>query len=286
MLLSTSSNIHQPLGAEPLHFSLEDSIRAVREAGFTHIDITLHAYCFKGSPLDGDGWERWVDDVGECAARVGLGINQTHTHFYKHIDTPETLAFREKMVERCIAASGRLKARWTVMHILRTIDLGLTAQDKEEAMRRNARYFAPYGDMARKYGVGIAIENGLTGYYHSADELLELLSLLRDDAFGLCWDTGHANVTGQDQPAAIRKMGDSLKCLHINDNHAAKDEHLLPCFGTVNFGPIMEALKKLENPPMFTYESPYFTKNLPACARRDALKMAVQIARSLWEGEE
>ena len=37
---------------------------------------------------------------------------------------------------------------------------------------------------------------------------------------GICWDTGHGALSGQDQGEAIRKIGKRLKAMHVNDNHA------------------------------------------------------------------
>ena len=283
MLLSTSSDIHQDARKAKHFFSLRDAIYACKAAGFTHIDLTLAEHCGHESPFAGTEWLKWLDDVQDALADTGLIVNQTHTLFYKHIDDAEELAFKERMVERCIQASALVGAKWTVMHILRTIDLNLNAEQKEEAMSRNVDYFRPYGDIARKYGVGIAIENGLSGFYHSAEELMELLARLGDEAFGLCWDTGHANITGQDQPASILKMGDRLKCLHINDNHAQRDEHLLPYMGTVDFAPIIAAIRALQASPILTFEARGATRILPAAVRPDVLRAAVRIGECLLE---
>ena len=281
MNLSTSTDIYQDVREQKHYFSLVDAVYACKEAGFTHIDLTLTEHCAPDSPFAGPEWRRWLADVQDALGRTGLTVNQTHTLFYKHIDAEETLAFNEKMVDRCLEASALVGARWTVMHILRTIDLNLTVDQKEEALKRNVEYFIPYGDKARKYGVGIAIENGLSGFFHSAAELQELLSNLKDSAFGLCWDTGHANITGQDQPASVRALGDQLKCLHINDNHGQKDEHLLPFFGTVDFAPILAAIHSLNDPPILTFEARGSTRMLPPLAHRDILRAAVKIGEYL-----
>lgn len=262
-------------------FSTVEAIEACAQAGFTHIDITLASCCDPAHPFAGEQYQTWLDGVTEALARTGLAVNQTHTVFYKHIDAPERLAFYERMVDRCLQASARLQAPWTVMHILRPIDLALDREEKDEALARNAAYFLPYGEKARRYGVGIAIENGLTGFFHSADELLALLDRLNDPVFGLCWDTGHANITGQDQAAAILRMNENLKCLHINDNDGARDQHLLPAFGTVDFAPIMDALHRLADPPMLTLECGGSTRRLPACARADALRLAARLTHWL-----
>lgn len=53
----------------------------------------------------------------------------------------------------------------------------------------------------------------------NAEDLLELLDKLNaDDIFGICWDTGHANLAQVNQPAAIQQIGSRLKGITINDN--------------------------------------------------------------------
>lgn len=276
---STSSNIHQIYGKNDYFFSIQDSIKALHEAGFSDIDITWASYSKRGCEFASPQWRKWVDDIGECLARYGMKANQSHAAFYLHTLPQEELDFHELMVDRALEASGILGIPWTVMHILRIRDINCS--DKARGMEENVKYFAPYAGIARKYHTGIAIENGLTGFYHSAGELLELVSRLNDDVFGLCWDTGHANITGQDQPAAVRQMGSKLKCLHINDNDGVKDLHQLPYFGTVDFPLIMQALKDIEFDGVLTYECPKTTKNLPPEVRPQALKLAAGVAENL-----
>lgn len=283
MTISTSSNIHGPYGNQSHYFSLKESIEACKKAGFTHIDLTLHDFAKRDQPLGKDDWKRFVEETGKALEENRITANQSHTIFYLHQDTEENLAFNAMMVERCIEASHMLSIPVTVMHILRVKDIG--TDDKKIGMEKNVEYFKPYGDMARKYGVRIAIENGLTGFYHSADELMELIGRLNDDAFGLCWDTGHANITGQDQERAIRLMGKKLLTVHINDNNAQKDQHLLPFFGTVEWKPVMQAIRDIQFKNVLTFESPGSTKRLPPDLRQDMLRLAVKIGSKLHELE-
>ena len=276
---STSTNIHQGLRSDPNRFSVLESIRALQEAGFTHGDVTFQSWCGKDGPMAGPKWEAWVGQIGDALAKGGMAANQTHTLFYLHKGDPEVLAFQEKMVDRCLRASAMLGAPWTVMHILRVIDLDTA--DPELAMKKNHDYFAPYGEKARKYGVGVAIENGLTGFYHHAAELIELLSRLNDAAFGVCWDTGHGNIVCQDQAGEIRMLGSRLKALHLNDNHGQKDEHLLPFFGTVDFPAVMAAIQDAGFSGVWTLESPGSTRGLPAGLRPAALRLAALTGEAL-----
>lgn len=277
--ISTSTNLHQGIPGNPFHFSPADCARALAQAGFTHADFTFQAYCAKEGPLAAPNWKAWVYEVGNAFAKAGLPIHQTHTLFYLHRGDRETLAFHAELVDRCLEASAMLGASWTVMHILRVVDLD--TRDPKTAMEKNRTYFTPYGEKARRLGIGIAIENGLTGFYHTAAELLELLSLLGDDAFGICWDTGHANIVLGDQTEDIRRLGPRLRALHLNDNHGGKDEHLLPYFGTVDFHAVMRAIRDAGFDGILTLECPGSTRSLPPPLRPAALQLAAQMGDAL-----
>lgn len=279
MAFSTSTNIHQAQDGRAHAYAVTQSIDALHAAGFTHADVTLAAWCAPDGPMAQPNWQAWVGEIGEALSRHGMAANQTHTLFYLHKADAETLAFQERMVERCLRASAMLGAPWTVMHILRVADLG--TRDADEAMDRNEAYFRPYGEMARRYGVGIAIENGLTGLYHHAADLLELVRRLNDDAFGICWDTGHANIVCPDQGPEIRSLGRHLKALHLNDNHGVKDEHLLPFFGTVDFAAVMAAVRDTGFSGVLTLESAGSVRPLPACMRPEALRLAAATGEAL-----
>lgn len=276
--ISSSTSLHEGR-MDGYPYSMESAISALAQAGFTHVDLTFCHWCSPGGWMDSRDYLRFADGLGETAARCGVRFNQAHAHFYAHMGTPEENERSKRMVERCLEAAGRLQIPWIVMHILRVKDIGTA--DKRIGMKKNADYFRPYGELARRYGTGIAIENGLTGFFHSAEELLELLNRLDNPAFGLCWDTGHANITGQDQPKAILRMGSHLKAVHLNDNDGLSDQHLAPGLGTVNFEAIMRSLRCSGFQGVPTLECGGLTARLVDEARPAALRLAACIARSL-----
>ncbi len=278
-LISTSTSIHQACQKRFDYFSIFDSIAACAEAGFSHIDLTFCAWCREGMPIAKENYLAFGEQIAKCLEKHRVTPNQAHAPFCLHGVSAEEDAHNALMVDRCLELAGLLRIPNIVMHILRVCDIG--TDDKAVGMEKNVAYFKPYGDKARQYGVKIAIENGLTGFYHSADELIELIDRLQDDAFGLCWDTGHGNITGQDQAQAIRKMGARLLCVHLNDNDGQKDQHLLPFMGTTDFAAISSALRQSGFNGVFTLESGGFTKTLPAAARPAALKLARDIAAEL-----
>lgn len=115
---------------------------------------------------------------------------------------------------------------------------------------------------AEKYGIKLLIENiGFEvgkGHLTTADELNEMLDRLDHPLFGVCWDTGHANLCGLDQYAEIKKLGSRLGGLHVHDNYGAQtpgaDLHLLPYWGNINFDAVISALIEIDYKGTFNFE--------------------------------
>ena len=63
------------------------------------------------------------------------------------------------------------------------------------------------------------------------DELAEKLGI------GICWDVGHANVSGYKQSEQMQILKGKIDVLHIHDNggKGQKDAHQLPFDGTVDW---------------------------------------------------
>ncbi len=88
-------------------------------------------------------------------------------------------------------------------------------------------------------GIMIALEN----LYHSGHAAL-LDSLLKsyDPGFiGMCFDTGHGNLSRED-PDQVVRFRNRLISLHINDNHGKRDDHIPPFDGTVDWTSFIEHL--------------------------------------------
>lgn len=116
----------------------------------------------------------------------------------------------------------------------------------------------------------------------NAEDLLELLDKLNaDDIFGICWDTGHANLAQVNQPAAIQQIGSRLKALHINDNRGEKDDHLLPYLGYVEWTSLLKSLADVNYQGDFTYEIHNFTGGMSPEIHQQGMEFSVLVARQM-----
>ena len=62
------------------------------------------------------------------------------------------------------------------------------------------------------------------------------------DFVGLCYDSGHAVLTGQDD--LIARHGDRLLVTHLHDNDGESDQHLLPGKGKIDWASELVAIKQ------------------------------------------
>jgi sugar phosphate isomerase/epimerase len=98
--------------------------------------------------------------------------------------------------------------------------------------------------LARKYGVGLMVEN-LPGDYNSAPQLGELLRAVPE--LGLHLDIGHANlqVPHNTTNEILECWGGRLRHVHLHDNKGGHaDLHLPLGTGTVDLKAAVEALRK------------------------------------------
>lgn len=133
----------------------------------------------------------------------------------------QTELCRENAVEG-LRASARLGIKWACLPIVINYDTDLV------------RGMIPHAEML---GVGIALENPAT-HDNITDTFCIYVDSFKSDFVGMCYNIGHANLMGSDdfgikkfevdKAEAIRRAGDRIKIIHINDNHGDVDRKLCP----------------------------------------------------------
>lgn len=283
MILSTSTNLFDRIErGSARHYACEESIRRIAAAGFRHADLCLYNCCGENQPMAGDDWQHWIDGLGEIAACCNLSLTQAHAVIFKLQQDYDGRG--QRLTGRCIEAAGRLGIHCLVLH-------PQTFREDNRYSRRlsfahNISFLGHMAERAAQLGVGLAIENLAENEPccgDSAEDLIELADRLN---IGICWDTGHGNLSGADQPAALRAIGRRLHALHINDNHGQRDEHLAPYMGTIQWAPILAALQEIGYTGDFAYEVQGFTDALPAALHDSAARFLYDMGKGLLAYEE
>ncbi len=126
-------------------------------------------------------------------------------------------------------------------------------------VRANMAFLTPVVEYAREKGVRILIENMPADKEAPDNHLygscaLNVSSLADKLSCGVCWDTGHANISGYKQSEQLATIGERLEAIHIHDNDGIKDSHLPPFDGNVDWESVAQGLRCCENPLIVSVE--------------------------------
>lgn len=245
---------------DPRQLTVAESIAQLHEAGFASIDLGLSDVESPDNLLFAEDWERKVEELGELAAKLGIRFSQLHVPFVCNSDPDRDKRFRntefisrfEEGVRRAYIAGGRLGIPWAVAHPLTPADI---AGDTEKCREYNHEYYDRFVELGISHGVGTAFENMIrnlhipTGmkvrYCADCEELIGLVDSFCDPKVGVCWDTGHANITGLNQCEALSAVGKRLKVVHLNDNFEVGDHHLAPFVATVDWRGVIQTMASI-----------------------------------------
>lgn len=251
--LSITSSVFRHDNPATYTQDLLQTLGLCRQAGFEAVDLNLAEAAQEGYPLAKEGWEQWVDKLGEGLAQLGLRATQAHSLVFRsavstNANMPNRDWFEEK-IRRTIWAAGRLNVPWLVFH---PTDFALDLYyDCQKNRAYNLSYWPQFVEQAIKAGVGVAFENlypsgrKLNRYCANYEELIDLVDSFRDAMVGICWDTGHALLAQQNQVQAISAAGARIKVTHLHDNQGKgkDDEHLLPYLGVNDWPGILSAFQ-------------------------------------------
>lgn len=243
--------------------SVFDALKAVRDAGFDGVDFPLSTYSRTANEAlaQDDWWRAWITAVITYSSELKLPVLQAHAPWEQSIPKDFSYLPPYPVYFRAMEACAMLGATKLVFHPLlypyRIESPALYAQIDDY----NLRWFREILPTAARLGLRVEIEN-MFDYYHvqqsgdpayvytTAAQLLRLVDALHSPQVGLCLDTGHANISGQDVPGMIRAYGSRLECLHLNDNYGRtsgllEDLHLPPGEGTLDWNAIFRALREV-----------------------------------------
>ncbi len=271
LIVSTSLNVYNSCD------SYEEGIKRAKKCGFKCYDLNC-----RESEFMSDNWKDRYRGIRTYADSLGVEFYQAHAHFTKVYDDVQS-----DLMRRTIEAAAIVGAKWTVIHPVEIENASI-----EEKIEKNIEILSPFIEFAKQSGVGVAVENTPTRLYwygekidvhgfDTAEGLVKLCDTLNSSFgnVGICWDTGHANLSQGSQYDAIKLIGERLKILHIADNYNQNDEHMPPFYGNIDFNAILKALKEINYQGTFNFETHKFTQNLPDELVDDAVKLMYKIGR-------
>ncbi|MBR1967935.1 MAG: sugar phosphate isomerase/epimerase [Clostridia bacterium] len=241
--------------------SLFDVLKKTAQAGFEAADFSLT----RTYGVERENEENFYKDVKKLSDDLGLYLAQGHTPFSRGDYSKEYFLGDEWFNAQCdsIRRASYLGIPWVVIHPFthhpkETESNRYTEEKRKEGFEINYKFYKRLKPVLNGYGVNCAIENLAENDFitnghqpcslYSSKELNDFLDYLADDkTFGVCLDTGHANLVAEEGvPAFIKNLGKRLKVLHLNDNFSEfLDVHLPPFYGDLPWGEIKDALVQI-----------------------------------------
>jgi sugar phosphate isomerase/epimerase len=94
----------------------------------------------------------------------------------------------------------------------------------------------------------------MTNRLSTPDALVELVEdVLESPAAGVCLDVGHARLLG-DPVDAIEAASGHIIAAHVHDTRGARDEHLVPYDGSIDWTRTLLAFQKVGYTGPWTFE--------------------------------
>jgi len=107
--------------------------------------------------------------------------------------------------------------------------------DPSRRMERARGVLREMGVVASESGIVLALENLPPGYLgHTPEEIISLLDRTDRGSVGVCFDSGHANMSGHFAEFASALLPLAVTC-HLHDNDGTADQHAFPGYGSIDW---------------------------------------------------
>ncbi len=222
-------------------------LKRIAEAGFTHIHWCHHwATDFLYSKPEVDQIERWLREYG-------LGLLNVHASHGKEKYWVSQTEYQRlagiELVQNRIQMAARLGADVLIVHIPTTIPSYARAVWLVQ-IQKSLDELEPF---ARRHGIRLAVENMPGDDW----EMLETVLPSYDPRYlGLCYDSGHANLQGNDF-SHLEGLKDRLIAVHLHDNDGTGDQHKIPFNGTVDWQALCKVIASSAYQNMVNLEVQY-----------------------------
>jgi sugar phosphate isomerase/epimerase len=200
------------------------------------------------------------EDMGRDGAP---GVNVVHPEKSRRIDAMDE-------IKRAIEVAEKVPFKYLVVHLgerhdtwsARTLEHSLTALEHLRAF-------------ASPLGVKLNVENIVNDVTTPA-HLIEILNAGHFTDIGVCFDSGHANITDSVR-GVFNELKSHIRSTHLHDNHGAKDEHLWPGEGTIDWADIPAELKTAPKLEVALLEISGSPEESPEAAADKAAKCFTQL---------
>lgn len=220
-----------------------ETIDAVKAAGFRKVFVQWY----------NESWNISQERQLEYINSLGLDVIFAHLGYYKEVDCIwEDTEEGDTLTRKYITDLSKCAENGIPMVILHPVFKIPASACSETGLCRLQRLTA----YAKECGIKIALENtqrkGCLEY---------ILTNLKDDNLGVCFDSGHNHVYFNGD-FNFQFFAGRIFAAHLHDNDKSRDQHLLPFDGTIDWEPVIRDLKRSGYSGHITLELCYRNKYL------------------------
>jgi sugar phosphate isomerase/epimerase len=119
---------------------------------------------------------------------------------------------------------------------------------------RQVDFWSALSEQAGQQGIMLLLENM---WEPNPDIIERILARIQSPHLKACLDVGHAYLySGMPLDAWIKTLGADLVYMHLHNNNGHHDAHLAFNEGGMDFPPLLDKLRNMPVPPIFTLEMP------------------------------
>ncbi len=191
-------------------------LRRIADTGFSHVHWGHHW----NTDFLYSSWE--IEQIQKLLTDYGLQLLDLHGSIGPEKNWASPREYQRQagvdLVQNRIEMTAKLGGGVVIMHV--------SNESKNLPLQKSLEQLEPF---ARAKGVRIAIEN--TGNF---DVIMQLLPEYAADYIGLCYDSGHGNISGTGLKY-LEMLKDRLISVHLHDNYGISDQHMIPFSGRIGW---------------------------------------------------
>ena len=262
-------------------FSYTAMVDYFEKLGFEAIDMSFESL----SRLD-DSKNAVLYSAARRAREKNIDLPVCHLSFY--MPDPKDASLMEKYSRELrmnIDAASLMGIPLAVVH---PIALYSSVSSYGDWVRANMAFLSPIVEYAAGKGIRLCIENMPSAREAEDNHLygscaLNISALAEKLGVGICFDVGHANVSGFKISEQMEILKGKIEVLHVHDNlgKGQKDAHMLPFTGNIDWEDVARGISVSSFSGMLDVEVTAWALPGDAQVRADFGGKALSAARRL-----
>jgi sugar phosphate isomerase/epimerase len=215
-----------------------------------------------------------VRDVAQWFADHDIKLHSLHAPLYADFDwgrsggPPLSVAYLERRqrihsmdeIKQAVEVADLLPFRYLILHLgLPNEEYDLAKFDAAFTSIEHLKIFA------KERGAQVLLEN-TPNELSTPERLLEFISYTRMEDLKICFDTGHAHMTGGVR-SAFQTLRDRIVSTHIHDNRREKDDHFMPFDGEIDWEQTVRDFRAVDGQFPVLFELRHYGPKLSSLTR-------------------